>query len=99
MVWPWIPRAPSPHSISAACATSSGVIIRRCGLIAASWVRASSSLRPVLAAIRVTASSAIWVSTHPGHSALIVTPVRARSIASARVIPTIACLAAQYAVE
>ena len=67
------------------------------GLIDASVVRASSSLRPVFAAIRVTASSAIWVSTQPGHSALIVTLVRARSIASARVMPTIACFDAQYA--
>ena len=67
------------------------------GLMFASDAFASSALRPVLLAMRATASAAMSVSTQPGHSALIVTPVRARSIASARVIPTSACFAAQYA--
>ncbi len=45
------------------------------------------------------ASSAILVLTHPGQTQLMVTGVRAISSAMARVMPTMACFDAQYAVE
>src|SRR5262245_23313616 len=92
-----MPRAVSAHRTVTAYATSSGWIRRRCGLICSRAARAWSVDRPVLSAIRAIASPAMLVSTQPGQIALIVTPVRARSIARARVIPTTACLEAQYA--
>ncbi len=63
IAWPVIPREASAASMRATAATSSGSIRRFWGLVAASWARASSSLRPVCLAMFAAAPSAMGVST------------------------------------
>ena len=94
---PFIAEDCGMHSHTTACATSSGVTKRCCGLPDARAERAWSALRPVFATMLPTASSTIAVSVKPGQTAFTVTPLVASSSASARVRPTRPCLAAQYA--
>src|SRR6202035_975176 len=94
IAWPVTPAL--PHSHSTTSATSSGLMKRPCGLLAASVARTSAALRFVVAAIRSTDAASIPVSVKPGHTALTVMPVDAVSSASARIRPTTPCLAATY---
>src|SRR5262249_24605008 len=94
IAWPVIEPASSLTSHSTAAATSCGWIKRPCGLVAVRLARACSTVRPVFSTMRCTDSSTNSVSTKPGQTALTVTPVRASSVASARVSPTTPCFAA-----
>ena len=60
-----------------------------------SAARASSSDLPVFSTMLSTVAASMSVSTQPGQTAFTVTPLFATSRASARVIPTTPCLAAQ----
>src|SRR5262249_13577494 len=79
MAWPVVPSEPSPHSQSTAAATSSGRTSRPMGFVRASSARASSALRPVLAAMVATERSTSSVSVKPGQTAFTVTPLVASS--------------------
>src|SRR5215472_5974940 len=94
IAWPVMAALSPAQSQTTAAATSSGLMKRACGLLAASALRASDSPRLVAATMRSTALSSIGVSVNPGHKAFTVMPAVTVSVASARVRPITPCLAA-----
>src|SRR3569833_838206 len=96
MLWPVILSAPGPQTHKTVCATSSGVIRRRCGFVATRDSNASASVRPVLRTMLAIASRTMSVSVYPGHTALTVMFLVASSSASERVRPMTACFDATY---
>src|SRR6516225_2617768 len=94
IAWPVIAALSPAQSQTTAAATSSGLMKRACGLLAASALRVSEPLRFVAATMRLTARSSIGVSVKPGHTAFTVIPSVAVSAARARARPITPCLAA-----
>src|ERR1051326_955588 len=94
---PVMPAASSELRKSASAATSFGLIKRRCGWWATTFLRYSWPLLPNIAALVAMASRIIAVSTCHGQIAFTVIPRRATSKATDLVNPITAAFVAEYA--